>query len=330
MNERERWEALADALALEDELTDEERRFVDELDEPLVARERALHAALARAGQPLPASAGDRQRAEATLAAFRRAQAEARGPQPGSPRSWSIGLGAAVLAIAAALLLWFSWPAPDSLGSHRAVDRGFALELSAERADTGGVAQTSSPPQSKRAPREPDAPLDPPPEAPLELETEIETEIELETTTETTTTTTTETPTPTPTAPLRRPSRAAPPTSSASELLAAARGQVAAGEVERALETYAALRRQHPSTPEAHAASVSVGELELRRGRLQAALDAFSRYLRGGGGALAEEAHWGKIRALHRLHRTAERDAAIDELRRAHPTSVYSSRASAL
>ena len=68
----------------------------------------------------------------------------------------------------------------------------------------------------------------------------------------------------------------------------------------------------------------------MRRGRAKAALRAFSRYLSRGGGALAEEAHWGKIRALHRLGRRSARDAAIDALRRGHPASVYLDRVSAL
>ncbi|MEM7156487.1 MAG: tetratricopeptide repeat protein [Myxococcota bacterium] len=121
-----------------------------------------------------------------------------------------------------------------------------------------------------------------------------------------------------------------PPTTTPGELLSAARRHVAAGNSGRALATYATLRRQHPRSAEAHTANVSVGELELRRGRSKAALRAFARYLDGGGGALAEEAHWGKVQALHRLGRIEQRDAAIGALRKAHPGSVYLGRASKL
>ena len=113
----------------------------------------------------------------------------------------------------------------------------------------------------------------------------------------------------------------------AGGLLAEARRLVANGQTKKALATYARLQRQHRGSPEARAANVSIGDLELRRGRAKAALAAFSRYLDGGGGALAEEAHWGKIRALHKLGRTAKRDAAIEALRRAKPGSVYLRRA---
>ncbi len=117
---------------------------------------------------------------------------------------------------------------------------------------------------------------------------------------------------------------------SAGDLLGAARRHVAAGHSARALAVYADLRRQHPRSSEAHAANVSIGELELRRGHARAALRAFGRYLTGGGGPLAEEAHWGKIRALHRLGEGSRRDAAVQALVIAHPSSVYLSRASAL
>lgn len=112
-------------------------------------------------------------------------------------------------------------------------------------------------------------------------------------------------------------------------MLSAARTHVADGHVGRALASYAALRRQHPQSPEANAANVSIGQLELRRGQARAALRAYSRYL-ARGGPLAEEAHWGKIRALHRLKRHKRRDQAIAALRALSPSSLYLERAASL
>jgi len=312
MSERERWEALADALAAEDQLTEDERRFVDELGDPLVSQERAVYEELAAAGRPQEPSASDRQRAAATLAAFRRSRSATRR----SHRGVVIGLAAAAMAVAAAVLLWSSWLAPRALETTVGNDSGFALEHT-DRADREeGQARArragrgSSPTSEAEAPPEPEAPseiMPPPSEAPSEAVEPAD-------------------------PPSSRSTRARPPSASASasDLLGTARRQVAAGELDQALATYGSLRRQHRSSPEAHAANVSMGELELRRGRPKAAIEAFSRYLQGGGGALSEEAHWGKIRALDRLDRERERDAAIDDLRRTHPTSVYLGRASSL
>ncbi len=405
MNDTTRWEALADALATDDALSEEELRFVEEYDEADVALERDFYEQLASAGAAEAPRASDRQRAEETLAAFHRAQAPARS-------GVVVGLGSAVLAIAAAVVLWVSWPGPDTvlspeparvssgalmlddvelstgeplpidrwvvarrracvelgaargcvspdtrlrvhderlelsegtlefsgsgdlmtpLGTVHAVDGSFAVELSGEqlrvksqdgvvelRTDDGAVesvapgevaTRSTEPPMLANAesvevevesagPAEPDLPI-------------VEADLA---------------PNPVP----HKQGRARTPSQTPSELLGAARRHVAAGETGRALATYSTLRRQHPGSAEAQAANVSIGQLELRRGRAKPALKAFSRYLSAGGGALAEEAHWGKIRALHRLGRTGARDAAIDALRGAHPSSVYLSRASSL
>ena len=125
-----------------------------------------------------------------------------------------------------------------------------------------------------------------------------------------------------------RSSRAAGPPP--GDLLATARNYVAQGKHDRALSTYETLQRRHPSSPEAHAANVSIGELQLSRRRPAAALRAFDRYLARGGGPLSQEAHWGRIRALHQLDRHEQRDAAIETLRSKHPRSVYINQASRL
>ncbi|MBX7081893.1 MAG: tetratricopeptide repeat protein [Nannocystaceae bacterium] len=125
--------------------------------------------------------------------------------------------------------------------------------------------------------------------------------------------------------PSREPVASAPP----GEMLAQARSLANAGELSRAVAAYDALRRAHPGSTEAHTADVSLGQLQLRRGRSKDALAAFDRYLHKGGG-LAEEARWGRVQALHALGRAAASDRAIDELLRAHPLSVYADDAKAL
>lgn len=117
--------------------------------------------------------------------------------------------------------------------------------------------------------------------------------------------------------------RRSAPVASPSELLEAARGHVAAGNPGAALRTYAELRKKHPKSKAAHASEVSSGQLQLQRGTHKAALASFSRYLSRGGGSLAEEAWWGKIRALHALGRKDAKARAIEQLRTKFPSSVY-------
>ncbi|MEM6990420.1 MAG: tetratricopeptide repeat protein [Myxococcota bacterium] len=131
-----------------------------------------------------------------------------------------------------------------------------------------------------------------------------------------------------PTTPPPAPRRKAP-LQSASEMLAAARSLANGGKLSKALDAYTALRRTYPKSPDAHAANVSVGLLQLRRGRARPALRAFDRYLKRPGG-MAEEARWGRVRALHALGRTAARDQAIGVLLRQHAGSVYATEAKAM
>lgn len=402
MTERARWDELADALASDEPLT-------DDFDDELVARERAVYRALAEQGEPGPVDAGDRQRALATLAEYRRACSPP--PRRRVAVFVGVGLAATVLGVAAALLLWVQWPGSIVLtpqpaaavasgtlmldqvelgpgdgvpmgrwvvaraetcvttgrsrgcvseGSRlRVHDDGIELaagtlqlwgsatvrteggELVAEDAQlrvslngdravvetiAGAVTLREDDREVQRvamgervamglvAPAEPvvDSDADLPEPEPESVESE----------------------------PVEPPSVVRPQSKSAAsspyraaaapgDLLSAARRHVARGRVDEALQAYATLRREHPRSPEAQAANVSIGQLELRRGRFKSALRAFGRYL-GEGGPMAEEAHWGKIQALHRLGRMRERDAVIAALREAHPNSVYLSRASKL
>lgn len=117
---------------------------------------------------------------------------------------------------------------------------------------------------------------------------------------------------------------------SPGKMLSEARQLANKGKLGDAVNAYGALRRAYPGSAEAHAANVSIGQLQLRRGKAGAALAAFDRYLGRGGGALAEEARWGRVEALHRMGRRGARDRAIDALLRAHPHTVYAVKAKAL
>lgn len=109
-------------------------------------------------------------------------------------------------------------------------------------------------------------------------------------------------------------------------MLSAARRLRGAGKNTKAAHAYAALLSAHPKSAEANAARVSLGQLRLEAGRAKAALALFNKYL-ARGGALAEEALWGKIKALHAMHRKRDLGRAVAELERRFPRSVYLSRA---
>ena len=113
------------------------------------------------------------------------------------------------------------------------------------------------------------------------------------------------------------------PVPSAAEMLVAARELASSSKLEPAARAYQKLIETYPSSSEARAAFVSLGRVQASRGKHAAALAAFDAYLKRGAGALSEEAHWGKISALHALGRTADRDRAIATLAAKHPKSVY-------
>ncbi len=109
---------------------------------------------------------------------------------------------------------------------------------------------------------------------------------------------------------------------SADELLARAREHRAAARYAEAAATYRRLLSLYPRSDQARAALVSVAELELSQlGNAEAALASFDAYLRGGG-ALAQEARYGRIRALRKLGRVGDERAAIEAFLRDYPRSV--------
>jgi hypothetical protein len=113
--------------------------------------------------------------------------------------------------------------------------------------------------------------------------------------------------------------RGAPDGDDALSLLRAAREMNARGDVPGAAAAYRALLARHPSTPEAVAGELAYGELQLGPlGDAAGALRTFERYL-AHGGSLAEEASYGRIRALRALGRDDEERAAIEAFLRTYP-----------
>lgn len=123
---------------------------------------------------------------------------------------------------------------------------------------------------------------------------------------------------------------AAPTTEPAGAMLSAARELAGRGKLAQAATAYQRLIDAHPGSSEARAALVSLGRVQADRGKHGAALAAFSRYIAGGPGPLGEEAHFGKVGALHALGRAADRDRAVEAMAAAHPRSVYLAKARAL
>lgn len=122
----------------------------------------------------------------------------------------------------------------------------------------------------------------------------------------------------------------APSASSATELLSAAGRARRTGQAALAVELLQNLRSRYPNSPEAAAASITLGKLELEQGAASAALSHFDDYLRRApGGALAPEALWGRSRALTKLGRVSEARTSSSELLERYPNSPYASSARA-
>jgi tetratricopeptide (TPR) repeat protein len=126
---------------------------------------------------------------------------------------------------------------------------------------------------------------------------------------------------PAPTAEPARPRARSKP--SADERLAAAQDALAEGHADEAIARYETLITEYPTSKAAAIARVSLGRLLLRQGRTRDALAAFDAYLAGDDRELAEEAEYGRIKALHALGERAELAAAIDAFLAAHADSIH-------
>ncbi|WP_437569390.1 tetratricopeptide repeat protein [Sorangium sp. So ce542] len=109
-------------------------------------------------------------------------------------------------------------------------------------------------------------------------------------------------------------------------LLLRAQARLGEGKTAEASAAYRALLAQHPSSPEARAALVSLGQIALRQGKPAEALGHFERYLAGPGGPLAAEARVGRVQCLRRLGRAADERAAIADFLSRHGQSVHAPR----
>ncbi len=111
--------------------------------------------------------------------------------------------------------------------------------------------------------------------------------------------------------------RAAP---SAAELLDQAQQARSARDYAAAVLAYQQLLRLHPKSGVAPLARISLAQLQLAQGDATAALAGFEAYERTGG-ALSQEAHYGKIRALRALGRAAEERAESERFIVRYPKS---------
>ena len=113
---------------------------------------------------------------------------------------------------------------------------------------------------------------------------------------------------------------------SPGQLLSEARRLMLAGQFDRAAQTYEAVRREHPGTPEARTVLVPLAELQLDRlGKPVAALGLVETYLKSGG-ALSHEARYLRVRTLARLGRWRAERSAIEALLANHPNSFHAKR----
>jgi TolA-binding protein len=123
--------------------------------------------------------------------------------------------------------------------------------------------------------------------------------------------------------------RAAAPAPSARTLLQRAQQRRLAREWRGAIRTYRELIRRHPGSSSARVAQVSIGTLQLDHlGRPAAALRSFGRYLRRHRrGTLAQEAAFGRLRALRALGRTCAELRGLRAFLKRYPRSLHRARA---
>lgn len=119
------------------------------------------------------------------------------------------------------------------------------------------------------------------------------------------------------------------PRADAATLLERARTARGEGRLAAAERNYEELLRHFPKSAEARAGKVSLAQVKLRRGKTKAALRLFTAAAKAGG-PLAEDAAWGRIQALHKLGRKDDLRKSVDAFAAKYPTSAYRARAQGL
>lgn len=121
--------------------------------------------------------------------------------------------------------------------------------------------------------------------------------------------------------------RPAEPT--AAELFAKARELRIQRDWAATARLYQKILSTYPSSPQARASLIPLGQIRLERlGDPEGALRVFNRYASiSSSGPLAEEAAWGRARALRRLGRRSQEIRALRDFLAAHPTSLRARRA---
>lgn len=107
------------------------------------------------------------------------------------------------------------------------------------------------------------------------------------------------------------------------DMLAYARSLRANGDFAQAADVYRKIHAQNPQSASGRAALVSLGDLLLTLHDPQGALHAFDAYLTGGG-ALAQEAAFGRVRALRGLNRAGDEQRAIEHFLATYPDAPQS------
>jgi len=121
---------------------------------------------------------------------------------------------------------------------------------------------------------------------------------------------------------VRRPARAKK--LSAAKLLESASAKRTSRKWKAAAGAYQELLRAHPSSPQAKTARISLADIELDHlRRPEAAIKHYDAYLSGGSkGVVAQEAKYGRIRALRALGRTDRERIEIEKFLAQHPKSM--------
>ena len=260
--------------------------------------------------EPLPGEMDDAALLDAVLAQASVAATANEEPAPSSPR-WVRPIVTAVVLLAAAVALVLLAPAwTEAL---RGTDDDGSLAPNVETPEPEDTAVQKHAEASRKAAR-PSVETRPTAVEPAAVEAQVEPEMPTEDDSDTDAAPARSQPKPT----------VAPP--AADDLLRRAQDALAAKDNRGAVRAYNRLLKAHPRSPEARAARLSLGRLELAAGHGKKALSHYDAYLRGKGGTMRREAKLGRIDALRALGRASAERTAIEAFLDAHPNTVHATR----